>query len=331
MTIMKNGVGESIVFKCACVLIILLSAFPLWVRAQSDSQTETRNTAAEGLLLIEIIHRKLEEIRLYTGKPSEEVPSIVIKNAVPREVFYQAVNLYQKSDRLAQEIARSSVSLDPSVLNIGFRQEDVIAVLNAAMQRIDAVIGELGIQPPQAIEENYSQKHATNSDLYVAILNTNQHINQILDDKYSPAEVYQKLTKAIHIALTLFEQFPGAPRNFSEPEFVPGKTPSDVFNLLIDCYAQIREIAMLSNIEVLEINSVSKNGLYVPSEVYDIATLLVSELSYIHDTIPGLSEAEKSYFPGRVYPSHVYQRGLLLKQFLGDLHDLITKKPDWYR
>lgn len=331
MTIMKNSVGGSIALLCTCVLIFLLSTLPPDARAQTGLQIEPGNTAAQGLLLVEIIHRKLEVIRSYIGKPTEEVPNIAIKNAVPREVFYQAVNLYQKSDRLAQEIARSSISLDPSNLNNDLGQEDVIKVLNAAMQRIDSVIKELAIQPPPALEEDYSQKHATNSDLYVAIINTSQRINQLLDDKYSPAEVYQKLTKSIHIALTLFERFPGTPRNFSEPEFIPGKTPSDVFNSLIDCYAQIREIAMQSNIEILEINSASKNGLYVPSEVYDIATLLVSELSYIHDTVPGLSEAEHSYYPGRVYPSHVYQRGLLLKRILDDLHSLIKENPDWYR
>ncbi|MEJ2406643.1 MAG: hypothetical protein P8171_20585 [Candidatus Thiodiazotropha sp.] len=328
---MKNSIGGSIVLRSSCIAIILLSALPLAVHAQAGAQTEDLNSATKGLLLLDILNLKLETIRSYIGKPTDEVANIIIKNATAREVFYQAVNLYNKSDRLAQEIVRHSSSLDPGKLNSESREEAVITVINATMQRIDAVVEELGIQPHPAPEKNYSKIHATNSDLYVAILNTNQDINQLLDNKYRPAEVYQQLTNAIHIALTLFERFPETPRDFSEPEFIPGKTPSDVFNLLIECYMRIREIAMLSKIEVLEIHSVSKNGLYVPSEVYDIATLLVSELSYIHDTVPGLSKANNSYFPGRVYPSDVYQRGLLLKRLLSNLHDLIMKNPDWRR
>ena len=88
---------------------------------------------------------------------------------------------------------------------------------------------------------------------------------------------------------------------------------------------------MLSNMDILTFESVEKHGAYIPSEVYDVATLLVSELAYIHDSVPGLTEAEKSYFPVGRYPSDVYQRGLQLRLTLERLHELIAANPNWYR
>ena len=332
---MRNCNGVTHRTWLSCISVLFLITLPLANHAQTVSHAGDQNTSAKGLHLIEAMHRKLEAIRSHIGKPTIEVPNIVIKNADAREAFYQAVSLYQKSDRLAQEIVRSTVPLDLVTINGQPYQETVIAVINAAMQRIDAVLDELGIQSPQDSdgdnEGDTQQKQATHSDLYVAIINTNQHVNQLLDNKYSPGDVYKQLTAAIHITLTLFDRFPETPRNFSEPKYVPDKTPSDVFKLLIDCYSEVSSIAMLSKVDVLEITSVSKNGPYVPSEVYDVATLLASELKYIHDSVSGLSEVEDSYYPGRVYPSDVYQRGLLLKRMLKDLHHLIKDNPNWHR
>ena len=311
-------------------LFVLLPILPLQeTYAQPHMGDVQISATAEELALVELIQFKLEAIRIHVGKPVNEVPDFVIKGATQREVFYQAVNLYQKTDRLAQEIARDTLPLELDKLSQERSAADITKILKTALGRVGRVLERLGIQsPPNAFVTNLSAD-ITDSDLYVAILKTNQQINQLLEYKFSPSEVYQQVTTALHITLVLYERFPEVRRILDEPEFIPGKAPSDVFQLLLDCYAVVRDMAMLSGVEVLEIVSVSKKEFYIPSEVYDVATLLVSELNYIYDSIPGLSEPEKSYFPGRKYPSDVYQRASHLQQTLSRLHDLIKANPDW--
>ena len=66
-----------------------------------------------------------------------------------------------------------------------------------------------------------------------------------------------------------------------------------------------------------------------PSDVYDIASLIVSELAYLHEQLKQLQSPRKVYNPGRKLPSHVYQRTGILEKQLTDLLKRVEKKPGW--
>ena len=68
-----------------------------------------------------------------------------------------------------------------------------------------------------------------------------------------------------------------------------------------------------------------------PSDVYDIVSLLVSELAFLHAALPGAEPPHKSYFPGRKFPSDVYQRVGILEKQLAQLESLVERQPDWLR
>ena len=68
-----------------------------------------------------------------------------------------------------------------------------------------------------------------------------------------------------------------------------------------------------------------------PSDVYDIAALLVSELNYLHTQRKGAEPPRKVFNPGRKLPSHVYQRiGVLCKQ-MKRLEARVKANPDWLK
>jgi len=120
------------------------------------------------------------------------------------------------------------------------------------------------------------------------------------------------------------------------PAFEHGKQPVDVYILLNECYARVHTILEHSGIEALtlEIPNLDPNGddpaKIRISDVYDLATLLISELAYLHgqlkDTVPLIQPAYD--FSVKV-PSHVYQRGEVLLRQLAALETRVSVNPDW--
>jgi hypothetical protein len=313
---------------CRLFFLALLLIFAQSTQAQNTTPSVESFDASQILSILHRIDVRLDAIRFYMGKPENEISGLEISGAAPHEVYFQAVNLYQKADRLALEITRTTQPIKSNGPASPITDTDVYHVASYALDRINFVASNLGI----TITDNLDflpLNGATSSDAYEIILDTNQKINHLLEEKYSPGDVFQQVTSALHLTFTLFERFPEERRIIKEPELIPGKQPGDVYQLLLRCFSVVREIAQLSSLELLELSSTPKVMPYIPSEVHDVATLLTSELRFIHDSAPGLSEPALSHFPGRKYPFHVYQRGQVLYQTLLRLRDLIAANPDW--
>ena len=94
--------------------------------------------------------------------------------------------------------------------------------------------------------------------------------------------------------------------------------PADVYRLLLECLELVRSIAEQSDLQILEL-SVDDTDIdnVTPSDVYDIASLLVSELAYVDRVLNGSPPERKSWYPGRKVPSDVFQRvGILETQLI---------------
>ena len=68
-----------------------------------------------------------------------------------------------------------------------------------------------------------------------------------------------------------------------------------------------------------------------PSDVYDISSLLVAELAFLHQQAGTLDAPRPAYYPGRKFPSDVYQRAGQLKSQLDELQGLVKTRPAWLR
>ena len=66
-----------------------------------------------------------------------------------------------------------------------------------------------------------------------------------------------------------------------------------------------------------------------PSDVYSMATLLVSELTYLHMQVDDFEPPIRTYYPGSKLPSHVYQRVGILEAQLTELEKRVGLTPDW--
>ena len=69
----------------------------------------------------------------------------------------------------------------------------------------------------------------------------------------------------------------------------------------------------------------------VLSDVYDIATLVVSELVFSHSHLKGAEPVVEEFvsFSERKFPSHVYQRVGMLEERLRGLLMRVKEHPDW--
>ena len=68
-----------------------------------------------------------------------------------------------------------------------------------------------------------------------------------------------------------------------------------------------------------------------PSDVYDLASLLVSELAHLHSLHGELRRPRRVFAPGPMFPSHAYQRAGLFESQLIQLEQLVKQNPAWLR
>ena len=267
----------------------------------------------------------IEKLRFEMGRPKPGPQEFGIANAAPHEVYFQVATLFRKANRLGFEHTRESSDL-PSPPDGDIRPANVLSVVESALSRIGRVKAHLGIkeetpQPPR-------DPTKTPTDVLNATRDANRQLNLLLGRPFSPAEVYEQVTLAIGYAARLRARFPGD-RIPETPPFERGKRPVDVFLRLGAVFASIQQIAARSNLPMLTlVGEFPRDGI-TPSDVYDIATLLVSELDYLWTHAGDLARPHPAYYPGRKLPSHVYQRAGLLERQLAELAELVEANPSW--
>ncbi len=295
----------------------------------SDEEITTTNASAsvappDVYARLMVLHADLEKIRIEMGKPPPEPHRVAISSVAPREVYFQASTLLRKSNRLSFEHTRE-VADPPPPPGDTIRPADVLIVVESALDRITRVKTHLGIAEPSPEEPPDSTK--TPTDVFYATLAASRQVNLLLDRPFSPAEVYQQLTHAIGYAARLRAQFSGD-RIPEVPPFERGMQPSDVMRKLLECFGSIERITARSDLPMLKLEGEVRDAV-TPSDVYDMATLLVSELAYLWSHAEGAVSPRPSYYPGRKLPSHVYQRAGLLARQLVELEQLVDATPNW--
>ena len=311
------------------IIVVTSCAVALGQVGDAESSIEGREVVepADVYARVSLLRAELEFIRHQMGSPSNRQAEIEVSDAAPREVFFQALTLFRKADRLCFEQARQRAAV-PKTPGGVIQPRHVRGVVMHALERVRRVKEELGIDENANVSARDPNK--TPTDVFKAIVQANRQINLMLDHRFSPSDVYQQVTLAISYASRLLVQFPGAARIPATPDFEPGKQPSDVYQRLVDCFDQIRDIAELSEVKVLELDVGGEHLAEVtPSDVYDIASLLVSELAFLHNLSKDTQSPHDLYYPGRKFPSHVYQRVGILEAQLSALQDRVSRVPEW--
>jgi hypothetical protein len=246
-----------------------------------------------------------------------------VAEAEPREVFFAALTLFHKVNQLSFDLTRGRA--EPPERPIGtLRPAHVIEVVDAVLTQLQRVKATLGI-----IESSRSKPRdptVTSADVFRSIVQSNRQVNLLLDQPIAPSDVFQQVTLAVGYAAQLRARFPGT-RMPEAPPFERRKRPADVYHRLIECIARIRAIMAHSGFRILTLNQ--HPDAITSNDVYDIASLIVSELSFLHAQVDDALLPPDPYDPGRKLPAEVYQRAGLLEVLLIDLQALVETASSW--
>ena len=287
---------------------------------------------ADALARVQWFQEELEAIRLEMGKPKERRVTRLATDALPHEVYFQAITLFIKADRLALELTGSTGLRPRPVPLSAIRPYHNWALVTAALGRLGTIKKELGIQ--ETVSENAHPPSTKPTEVARAIVHANRQLNLMLQRSFSSSDVFQQVSWGIQYAKVLLAQFPGATPSAASPPFERGKQSGEVFLRLVQCFKHVEEIARLSGTAVLHLDAKAANGAadnlnIQPSDVYDLATLLVSDLTFLYGKLENAPSIPSVPFPGRKFPSHVYQQAGILLDHLRALEQQVRANPNW--
>lgn len=311
-------------------LFVLIAAFlasPATAGFAQESKGSDEMQTPDVLVRVQSVAGELELIRHVMGRPENQQPDMAVEGAAPREVYFQALTMFRKAERLCFELTREHTE-QPTVADGNPGPADLMRIVEATLECLQRVKSKLGIDrqtdpPPRDLGK-------TPTDVFRATVQANRQLNLLLEQRFSPSDVFEQVTRGVGYASRLLETLPDATTMPDEPGFEEGKRPSDVYRRLLKCFERIHRIAETAGIEILELKvTQAQIDRAEPSDVYDIASLLVSELAFLHSQLNEGVPPREVYYVGRKFPSHVYQRAGILQQQLDELEKQIAEHPNW--
>ena len=300
------------------------------LRAEVDDESIRSLTPPDVYARVQVFLDSVAQIWFIMGKPKAHSVSFEVSNAAPREVYYQAFTLLKKTNRLVFEITRSQDPL-PEMLGGKLQPGHVFRLVQDSIEKLELIREHLGIPP--ITKTHPVDPNKTPTDVFNAIAVANNEVNNLLRYRFAPEDVYQQVTTAISYSTLLLSQFSETHRIPPEPVYLPGKQPRDAFYRLADSFQVLRGITEKSGYKILILNldRSEKSNQIEPSDVYDIASLLVSEVAFLYGELPITRSPIQAYHPGPKFPSHVFQRAGILEAQFEMLAKQVEKNPYWIR
>lgn len=327
---MKAGIDSRKISARLLVCSLMILPFICWVveaggtEHWASSVEKTKVMPADVLLEVQALNRELELLRRYMGAPKANLLDIRVYNAAPYDVYYQARTLFQKANRLSFEIVRQQERA-PAVPREVPVPADVLDLVKGARRAVQKVTTDLDI--PKTDADSVREETRTPTDVLKAIQATNRQMNQLLERRFAPSDVYEQVTLAIGYAARQLSRYPEATRIPDKPPFEKEKNPSDVYFRLLDCLESISRIYKTADLEMVEIDSSHvDNSNITPSDVFDVASMVVARLDYLHRSFGLDKMPRETFYPGRKYPADVYQQAGILQAQLDQLKGLIRSK-----
>lgn len=304
-----------------CALSLWLHFFPVPAEAVNVEPGEVYSLA-------QLILGDIELIRFEMGIPKTATVQIKVSGVSPWESFQQARLLYEKTNQLAFEFTRHmtpDISVPPAR---DITNADVLKTLLLTRERIMETKKALGIT--ESAKAMPSTTVAAD-DLFLTLVIADRVAHQCLRTPVAPVLSYQRVTLAIGYTSRLLELFPDATGVMPAiPPFERGKIPGDTFFRLNECLKLVEQIAAKSGVKImkLDVSAVERETL-IPADVQNMAAIIIAELSYLHALQKNAKPVRQAVYPGRKFPSLVYQRAGILEAQLSDLLRKASKSPRW--
>ena len=285
-------------------------------------------TPADVFARVQLVRKELDDIRFEMGKPQSREVGLLVEEATPHEVFFQAKTFDHKVARLTRELTEQAAPLEEKELPGDIRPFHVWKVVDTSLRRILSLKQKLGLTLTNS--EALPDPETTPTQVFFVIGLANKQLNLLLLHQFSPKDVAEQISLGMEYTTHLLRKFPTAPAPAPLPSLERGRIPWDNYSRLIDCYMVLGDIARASNIKMLNLATQNLDRPDIqPNDVYDLATLIISELAYLHAHLPNALPPKQGRLHGPILPSHVYQQaGGLLAQ-LHALQKQVQAHPTW--
>ncbi len=303
--------------------VVLLFTVTIPSRGFVASNAEEPVTLTATFDRMAVVYGDIEALRTEMGKPKRNHLNMRATNASRHDVYFQGLALYALADRLCFEITGDSQALERANPDRDIEAVDVWEIVDAAATKIRRVRQHLSVTDDIARSPRAA---VTLDDLFLWINEECRQLNLLLDRPFAPVDVYQQLTTAMAYTTALRARFPGQ-RIPKTPEYVRGKTPRDVYVMLLECHGIVQDVGEILGITTLSLSVASEDLAEIgPGDVYGLASLLVAEVSYLYHLSGTGTSVRMAYYPGLTFPSHVYQRARLLNVQLDEFISLLREK-----
>ncbi|NNM33941.1 MAG: hypothetical protein HKO53_12780 [Gemmatimonadetes bacterium] len=311
--------------RCVKLVLTLASGLLLGGPGLNAQDVEGSVATADVLALALEIEAEIESLRWHMGRPPEARPLIQVENVSIRENFNQALNLWRRVNQLGTELVGGG-EVPPAIASprgSEYAPEHVYEVLAGVADRLQEIRAGSAIVASTSIdaepEEAPAYGSGTPTDVFKSVIQSTRQVNRMLERPPQPGDVYQRVQQAVFYASEILATV-GEPRAFPPlPAHQPGMRPGHVYNRLIEV-AQRLSIAFdalgLHMLKPPPIGNVIDESI-VPGDVLDIATLLLTEIEYLHSRTTDARVPILAEHPGRRWPSDVYRlAGVLDEQTL---------------
>lgn len=305
------------------LLVVGLSAL---VHGTATGQSAPAGTGANSAALgaeISAFSRDLERLRRFMGAPKVSPLDIGIRSAIPRDLYFQALTLWEQTNRLSFEVSRTRPKPPPTPAG-AIGPDDVLTLFQASHQQLRQVMQSLQITDTGGAVDGNDTALA---DDFTTIANLNRQLNLLLERHISPSDIYQEITLAIAYSARLLARYPDAVRIPAEPPFESDKSLHDVYLRLTECLRSIVRIFDRLDLAVLgiDIRQTELDRLQ-PGDVYLIAAMISSQLDFLYKHLAIAQPPPQPIYPGLKFPAHNDQRAGILQAQLQQLERYLA--PD---
>lgn len=272
--------------------------------------------------LVTAVRDEIDHLRWYMGRPELEESPPAVRNVSPHEVYFQAATLFAKADRLAFELTLEE-ALPPPEPTGHIVPADVYAMVEAARKRLAYVADYLRIENEAELPVREASR--TPTDVFKSVVQANRQLNLMLEHRFSPSDVFRQVTVAISYADSILAAHAHVEPPLPSASPKPGMRPADVHRRLLRSFELVRRVGDKLGLRMLELDDWGDSPEDIrPSDVFDVASLLVAELAYIHKNTPGAKKPRRIVRVRGKFPSDVYQRVGVLERLL---KQLLKKMP----
>lgn len=247
-----------------------------------------------------------------------------VQNASPREVYFQALRLEKKIDRLNNEMTGTKENgyqaMHTEAKSIA--PKDVYVVVRRINRKIDRILAHINLKV--TAEQQTASINTKPSDVYNKLIVLNEFVNALLDKRANASDVYETTMLSIFYLDEILLHL--SPDLKIEPKVqkYTNKTIIDVIEQQIIIIQKLKKIAKKNDLKMLDIQAI-KNCKKPPdlNELQELSYLILSEVEYLA-RIKHISLSHiQTYYPGKRYLSDIYQRNevliykleMLMKQF----------------